>query len=138
MRRAATFLLVLGCTALAAAPAPFLPSRPKPKPANPYWEVDFSPLAMAGNVNVGLILKVRTGAGENALSVSQSGRVNVPAIVGAFSRSYFQKGDLVDDPAQMRMTIKAHKGQPVTGVEVTMRGLAPNFAPVVYRPGERR
>ncbi len=137
MRAICVVLLVLTCAALNAAPTPFLKSKPKapPKVVSPHWVVDFSPMSPAGPVMVSLVIKVRTAAGESNLSVSQGGQVNVNAIINAVSNAYFDKTDLINDLTKGRMTIKSHKGRPVTNVEVTMTGLAPNFAPAVTPPG---
>ena len=139
MRTLAVLLLVLGVPALPAAPLPFPKATPEPKSmTNPHWEIDFTPLSKAGNVRISLRIIIRTASGESNLSVSQSGRVSVGALINVLSRSSFQKDDLVVDPAKTRMAVKAFGGKPVTGIEVAMTGLAQEFAPVVHPPGERK
>src|SRR5262249_44788938 len=125
---------------LLAAPAP-LPrppkEKPKTKPAREFWEVDFSPMATAGMVNLGIELHVRTSDGNGRrMSVGQGGQVLIAPIIDAFARS-FDMADLVIDPGKTRMTIRSLKGVPVVSVEVMMRNLAPQFHPVVLPPDKR-
>ncbi len=137
IRIAALGLLLVGSAAL-AAPAPLpRPPKEKPKPAREFWEVDFSPMATAGIVNLGINLHVRTADGNGRqMSVGQGGQVLIAPIIDAFAGS-FDKADLVIDPGKTRMTIKSLKGIPVHSVEVIMRNLDPRFHPVVLPPTKR-
>jgi hypothetical protein len=139
IRITALCLLLVGSAALAApAPLPRPPkAKPKPKQVREFWEVDFSPMATAGRVNLGIELHVRTADGNGRrMSVGQGGQVLIAPIIDAFA-SHFDGADLVIDPGKTRMTIKSLKGIPVHSVEVTMRNLDARFHPVVLSPTKR-
>jgi hypothetical protein len=131
------FLLLVGAQA-SSAPAP-LPKPPKPKPAvvRPFWEVDFSPLASAGKVNLSIRIVVRTADGTvRQMSVGQSGQVLVAPIIDAFAGS-FQSTDLVINPRKTRMTMKSLNGSPVTSVELTLENLDRKYTPLVLPAGKK-
>jgi hypothetical protein len=135
MRQLAVLLLLLVGTPVFSAPAPVF--KPRPKPPRPFWEIDFSPLAKAGTVNLSLFLSIRTVDGQTRqASVGQSGRALVAPIIDAFAGS-FQKGDLVIDPGKTRMTIKAMQGQPIASVELVLKNLDQKFSPLVLPPGKK-
>jgi len=138
MRQTAILLLLLVGSPGLCAPAPF-PKKPKPKamPARPFWEIDFSPLAKAGQVNLSIFITLRTSDGRTQqLSVGQGGAVLVAPIIDAFSRS-FQEGDLVINPGKTRMTFKSMKGNQILSVDLVLKNLDQKFCPVVLPPARK-
>jgi len=138
MRTIAVSLLLLAGAQALSAPAP-LPRHPRHdvKPGREHWEIDFSPLAKAGQVNLGIELLIHTADGNTRrLSVGQSGQVLIAPIIDAFARA-FDKEDLVIDRETTRMTLKSMRGVRVRSVELRLRNIAPSFAPVVLPPGRR-
>ena len=70
MRRIALLLPLLAGPPVLGAPAP-LP-RPNPRPTRLHWEIDFSPLAKAGMVNLSITLSIGAPAGFRRMQVSHT------------------------------------------------------------------
>lgn len=135
MRTLSLVLVVLVGSEALSAPVPF-PKQPKarPQPVRAFWEVDFSPLAKAGRVNLSIILSFRLVDGTTAnMSVGQQGQVLIAPIIDAFARS-FHKGDLEINPDKTKMTVKSLKGVAIHSVEIRLKNLDNKFSPVLGPP----
>src|SRR5262245_12782332 len=122
MRKWAVLVLLLAGAQAWAAPAPLpRPQRARPAPGCPDWEIDFTPLAAAGQVSLGFELTVKAADGETwRSSVGQSGRVLIRPIIEVFARHFsrhYTTGGLVIDRDFTRMTFKSLSGARITSVE---------------------
>jgi hypothetical protein len=135
MRRIALLLLLFAGPPLLAAPAPFPKPRAKPRVVREFWEVDFSPLAKAGMVNLRLQVSVSAPGYGQGTSVGQVGQVLVAPIVEAFHRSF---PEAVINADKTKLTFKSLKGRPVTSVRVTLTGLDKKFSPVALPPTKKK
>jgi hypothetical protein len=138
MRTIAQLLvLLLAVSPSLAAPAPLPKAKPKPKVVREFWEIDFSPLAKAGMVNLQIQLSV-LGVGEKrVMSVGQVGQVHVGAIVDAF-KGHFQRGEVVVAAKKTKLILKSLSGRSVTGVQVVLGGLDKKFSPVALPPTKKK
>ncbi len=135
MRTLSLVLLVLVGSEALSAPVPFPKQRKaRPQPVRAFWEVDFSPLAKAGRVNLSIILSFRLVDGTTAnMSVGQGGQVLIAPIIDAFAGS-FHKGDLEINPDKTKMTVKSLKGVAIHSVEIRLKNLDNKFSPVLGPP----
>jgi hypothetical protein len=134
--RTAVLLLFLAAPLAPAAPAPFPKPKPKP-PANPYWQIDFSPLQNAGMVNIQLRVVIRAADGDSRqVSISQVGTVAIAPIIDGV-RSHAAKDSSLD-PSKTRLAIKSVNGKPVASVKLTFTGADPKFSPVVVPAGKKK
>src|SRR5262249_44578871 len=110
------------------------PPKPKPMPVREHWEIDFSPMASAGMVNLGINLTIRTAdGGAHNLSVGQGGQVPIAPILDALAGG-FQKEDLGIDPPKTPVAFRSMRGIPVISIEMSLRNLEQRYAPVVLAP----